>query len=81
MALLNSPSDDRLQVDLYMCAPHGEYELILEHNSVNGKYGATTIRPLRWEIENGPDEVLWTAGQNVVVDGWVDDITMITLFP
>ena len=48
----------RVQLNLFVCCPYGEYELDLVVESFSGG----TIRQQRtsWEIENGPDEVCLT---------------------
>ena len=45
----------RVQLNLFVCCPFGEYELELDVES----YGSGSIRQQRtsWEIENGADEV------------------------
>ena len=47
-------ANDRLQMDMYVCAPWGDYELILEISSTNG---GNAMERVAWEIEYGPDEV------------------------
>lgn len=44
----------RLQMDMYMCAPWGKYELTVTTSSTNdGK----DLKTIAWEVEYGPDEV------------------------
>ena len=47
-------ANDRLQMDMYVCAPWGDYELIIEVSSTNGN---NAMERVAWEIEYGPDEV------------------------
>ncbi len=44
----------RLQADMYMCAPWGNYELTLTTKSTNGGY---PMEYVAWEVEYGPDQV------------------------
>jgi len=44
----------RLQADMYMCAPWGNYELTLKTKSTNGGY---PMEYVAWEVEYGPDQV------------------------
>lgn len=50
---------NRVQLNLFVCCPFGEYELDLVVESTS----SGTIRQQRtsWEIENGPDEVRLTS--------------------
>lgn len=47
-------NDKRLQMDMYICAPWGEYELIVEVKSTNGN---KNMERVAWEVEYGGDEV------------------------
>ena len=47
-------TDGRLQMDMYICAPFGEYELEVEVKSTNG---GDPMERVAWEIEYGADEV------------------------
>eukprot|EP00903_Cladosiphon_okamuranus_P020284 g18614.t1 len=48
----------RRQMDMYICAPFGEYELQIEVRSTNGDGNPLAI--VAWEIEYGPDQFhLW----------------------
>lgn len=47
-------TDTRLQMDMYICAPFGEYELEVRVRSTNG---GSAMERVAWEIEYGPDEV------------------------
>eukprot|EP00903_Cladosiphon_okamuranus_P021311 g19582.t1 len=50
-------SGSRLQMDMYICAPFGEYELEIEVKSTNGD---DPMNKVAWEIEYGPDQYhLW----------------------
>ncbi|CAB1108728.1 unnamed protein product [Ectocarpus sp. CCAP 1310/34] len=44
---------DRLQMDMYICAPWGNYELELVSKSTNG---GNAMEKIAWEVEYGPDE-------------------------
>ena len=44
----------RLQLDMYICAPFGEYELEVEVRSTNG---GDPMERVAWEIEYGADQV------------------------
>ncbi len=47
-------TDTRLQMDMYICAPWGNYELTVKTKSTNNGNDMETIA---WEVEYGPDEV------------------------
>eukprot|EP00903_Cladosiphon_okamuranus_P020285 g18615.t1 len=48
----------RRQMDMYICAPFGEYELQIEVRSTNGD--GNPLANVAWEIEYGPDQFhLW----------------------
>ena len=46
----------RVQLNLYVCCPFGEYEIDLDVESYSDE-GSTLQQRTAWEIENGPDEV------------------------
>ena len=46
--------DWRLQMDMYVCVPWGNYELTVVSTSTNG---GNAMERIAWEIEYGPDEV------------------------
>ena len=46
----------RVQLNLFVCCPFGEYELDLEVESYSDE-GSTLQQRTAWEIENGEDEV------------------------
>lgn len=48
-------SGNRLQLDMYVCAPWGDYELIVTTTSTNN---GNPMEYVAWEVENGPDQVL-----------------------
>ena len=41
-------------MDMYICAPWGNYELELVSKSTNG---GNAMEKIAWEVEYGPDEV------------------------
>eukprot|EP00904_Undaria_pinnatifida_P008999 jgi/Undpi1/5229/HiC_scaffold_2.g00511.m1 len=45
----------RVQLNLYVCCPFGEYEIDLDVESYSDE-GSTLQQRTAWEIENGPDE-------------------------
>lgn len=45
---------NRLQTDMYICAPWGNYELEIVVKSTNGN---NDMEKIAWEVEYGPDEV------------------------
>eukprot|EP00903_Cladosiphon_okamuranus_P020283 g18613.t1 len=45
---------NKLQMDMYICAPFGEYELEIEVKSTNGD--GKPLAKVAWEIEYGPNE-------------------------
>ncbi|CAN0268094.1 unnamed protein product [Pylaiella littoralis] len=47
-------STDRLQMDMYICAPWGNYELNIISKSTNG---GNSMERIAWEVEYGPKEV------------------------
>lgn len=47
-------SGNRLQMDMYICAPWGDYELEIVVKSTNG---GAEMKKVAWEVEYGPDEV------------------------
>eukprot|EP00752_Nemacystus_decipiens_P007908 g7065.t1 len=52
-------TDPRLQMDMYICAPFGEYELEVEVKSTNGLDSDGNLKKrarVAWEIEYGADE-------------------------
>lgn len=50
-------TENRVQMDMYICAPFGEYELEIQVRSTNGKDDDPTMEKVAWEVEFGPDEV------------------------
>lgn len=44
----------RLQMDMYICVPWGNYEMIIKTKSTNG---GAPMKRIAWEIEYGPKEV------------------------
>eukprot|EP00752_Nemacystus_decipiens_P007772 g6941.t1 len=44
----------RLQMDMYICAPWGNYEMEIVVKSTNG--GSSSMEKVAWEIEYGPDQ-------------------------
>lgn len=56
----SNTSEKRFQMDLYVCAPFGTYELEMEVRSTNGVDDDGNSRPMEriaWEIEYGADQV------------------------
>lgn len=52
--------ETRLQMDMYVCAPWGNYELEIEVKSTNGHTADGTpnaMNKVAWEVEYGGDEV------------------------
>lgn len=49
-------SDGRVQLNLFVCAPFGEYEIELDVKSFTGDRPGLQERTA-WELENGEDEV------------------------
>lgn len=51
--------EDRLQMDMYVCAPWGNYELEIEVKSTNGHTDGVPneMNKVAWEVEYGGDEV------------------------
>lgn len=47
-------TSNRLQMDMYVCAPWGDYELEIVVKSTNGGSG---MKKIAWEVEYGADEV------------------------
>lgn len=47
-------SGSRLQMDMYICVPYGNYELTVKTKSSNG---GSSMKKIAWEVEYGPDEV------------------------
>lgn len=51
---------NRLQMDMYVCAPWGNYELEISVKSTNGVDAdgkPKRMEKVAWEVEYGPDEV------------------------
>ena len=65
------PDDDgRVQLNLFVCSPFGEYELDLDVESESDA-DSTLEGRTSWEIENGPDEV--TPLFIIWVTEWLND--------
>lgn len=56
-------TDGRLQMDMYICAPWGNYELEIVAKSSNG---GGDMDKVAWEIEYGPDEVRKKQNQRAI---------------
>eukprot|EP00904_Undaria_pinnatifida_P009002 jgi/Undpi1/5231/HiC_scaffold_2.g00512.m2 len=49
------PDEGRVQLNIFVCAPFGHYEIDLDVASYSDE-GSTLQQRTAWEIENGPDE-------------------------
>lgn len=49
---------DRLVMDLFICVPWGDYELVVEAASTNGETDGVPneMNRFAFQVENGPDE-------------------------
>lgn len=47
----------RVQLNLYLCPPFGEYELDMEIDSYSDE-GLTLQQRTSWLVKNGPDQVM-----------------------
>ena len=60
-------TDTRLQMDMYICVPWGNYELIVKTKSSNN---GNSMEKIAWEVEYGPDEVREGCGSARGTAGW-----------
>lgn len=56
VATLHALEICRVQLNLYVCAPFGEYELVMDIDSYSGP-SSTLQQRTSWLIKNGPDQV------------------------